>query len=182
MPQFELGAASEVAGLAVVGGDLHHLVQSRQCLIGLVPRQLDGRDPQADLGIVRFEFQSPEIFRQGLVGPSHGLEQAAQGEMGLGTVGVDLDRGLESLECGRGIGPLRLDLPQADQGLDIIGVALEGGTEAGLRLGQPALELQDRAQPLLRLGRSRGLGNQLQQRQPGLFVDRRDRSPPGPDR
>ena len=99
MPQCQMSAAAEVVGLAIVGGELDHLVQSRQRLIGLVPRQLDGGDPQADFGVVRFEFQGSEVFRQRLVRLSDfASSKQAQGEVGLGTVGVDLDRRLESLE------------------------------------------------------------------------------------
>ena len=66
-----------------------------------------------------------------------------------GPLGVDLDGGFDVLERRRDFALLGLDLSQADQRLDIIGVALQGGSVAGFRFGEPALELQDHAQPLL---------------------------------
>ena len=68
MPEREMSAAAEIAGLAIFRCQLDDLVQSRQRLIRLVSRQLDGRDVQADLGVVRFEFQGAEVLRQRLVG------------------------------------------------------------------------------------------------------------------
>ena len=141
MPQYQMGAAAEVAGLGVVGGELHDLVEPRQRLIGLVPGQLNGRDPEADLGIVRLEFQDSEVFRQGLVGPADASSKRPSEKWALGRCGSISIARLEPLEGGCDIGPLCLDLPQADQGLDIIGVALQRGSEAGFGLGQPALEL-----------------------------------------
>ena len=61
------GRGREGRGPRHFRGELHDLVESRQRLIGLAPRQLDGRDREADLGVVRLEFQGAEVFRQGLV-------------------------------------------------------------------------------------------------------------------
>ena len=68
-------------------------------------------------------------------------------------MGVDLDRRLKSFAGRLGVAFLRLDSTQTDQGIDIIGVELESTAEAGLRIGQPALEQINRPQSLLGDGR-----------------------------
>ena len=91
-----MSTTAEIAGLTILGGQLDDLVESRQRLVGLVLRELDGGDAQADLGVIRFEFEGAEVFRQCVVGSSLGFEQPAQGKMSPGPVGVDLDRRLRS--------------------------------------------------------------------------------------
>ena len=133
--------AAEITGLAILRGQLDRLVQSRKRLIRLISRQLDGRDVHADLGIGRFQFQGSEILRQRLVGSPFGFEQSAQRKVPSGALGVDLDGGRNVLERRRDLALLGLDLSQADQRLDIIGVALQRRTETSFGFGKPPLEL-----------------------------------------
>ena len=125
MLQGQVGQAALVVGLGVVGGQLDDLVEPRQGLVGLVPGELERGDPEDDRGRDRVELQAPEVGRQRLVGSAQRLEHAALGEVGLGLVRVDLDGVLEPLQSGFRPAELRLDLAQADQGPDVLGVELQ---------------------------------------------------------
>ena len=91
MTQREMGTAAKVAGLAILGCELDHLVESRQRLIRLAPRELDGRDREADFGVIRFELRRAEVLRQRLVGFSLGFQQLTQARVSPRPMRVDLD-------------------------------------------------------------------------------------------
>ena len=59
--------------------------------------------------------------------------------------------------------------PSPIRARDVIGLELQGPAKAGLGLIQPTLELEDLSQPLMSLGRARGLSHELEQLVPGLF-------------
>ena len=91
-------AAAEQSHLTVLWSQVHGLVEPHECLIRLVPRQLDGADALADLGVQRIELEGPEISGEGFIRPAHRLELLCTGEVGLGVVRLDLDGQLKSLE------------------------------------------------------------------------------------
>ena len=105
--------------------------------------------------VVRLAFERPEVLGQGRVGLAHDLEHAAEREVRLGAMRVDLDRRLKPLASRLGIAFLGFDLTQTDHGINIIGVELERAAEAVFRIGQAALEQVDSSQPLLGDGRGR---------------------------
>ena len=74
------------------------------------------------------------------------------------------------LSAGIDLASLGLDLSQADQRLDIIGVALQGGAVAGFGFGEPVFELQDHPKRCLASAEVGDFVRQLQQLEPGLFV------------
>ena len=164
MPERQLRAAAQEPRLAVIGGHFQNAVESRQRLFGLIPRELDGGDAAAGHGMIRLALERAEVFREGRVGLAHDLEQAAEREMGLRAVRVDLDRRLEPLAGRFGVSFLGLDLPQPDQGIHIIGVELESADEAVLGVAQAALQEVDSSQAMLRDRRCRASSDLLLER------------------
>ena len=92
-----------------------------------------------------------------------GLERPAPGQVGLGLVGVDLDGLLEPDQGVLLAAEAGVDLPEADQGADVMGVQAQRLLVLGLGLDRPVLELEDLAQAEVQLGRAgRLLEQQLQ--------------------
>ncbi len=169
MTQHQVRSTAQQLHFRVLGSEVDGLVEPRECLVGLVPRELDGANPLADLGMQGIELECPEIGSECIIGPPHRLELAGTGEMGLGIVRLDLDSRLESLECGLGIALGILDGTQPDQGADKVRIKLERPPEARFGLVQPALKHQDFAQPLMNLGGPGNLGGKLEQLSLRLF-------------
>ena len=111
------------------------------------------------------------------IGLAHDLEHAAEREVRLSAMRVDLDRHLEPFAGGLCVAFVRLDLAQPDDGIHIVGVDLERTTEALLRFGQTAVEEINRTEALLGNRGGRRAGDLLLKRGFGRgdvsMIDRR---------